>query len=309
MLCSARVPTRLINRRPLGRTDLEVSALGFGGAPVGFAEGADHRGAEFATLVREAVELGVTTFDTAPDYRDSERLIGEALAPMRDRVVVATKVGRTQHRSAEGWTVVEDWSPAALTASAERSLRRLGGQALDILQLHSPPRAVIEAGEALGALHRLRERGLVRAVGISADGDDAVRALELGGFDVLQTSYSLLQQQPGRALLDRCAELEVGVIAKQPLANAVVLLSERPAHPDSSWKWDLARRMAWPVHDPDARLGFSLRWVLSDPRVATAIVGTSRLHNLRRNAVIASAPMLEVEAFAKGQAAFDKAHG
>lgn len=296
----------MIPARPLGCTGLQVSALGFGGAPIGFAENAGPRRGEFLDLLREAVDLGVTMFDTAPDYRDSEALIGEALRGRRERVVVATKAGRVQRRVGDGWRLEEDWVPAALTAGVEQSLRRLGGDAIDLVQLHSPPREIIERGDALAALHCLRDRGLIRHVGISADGDDAFRALELGGVEVLQTSYSLLQQRPGRDLL-ACAEAQdVGVIAKQPLANAVMLLADRPPHPDWSWKWDLARRMLWPVEAPAARLDHALRWILADPRVATAIVGASSLANLRRNAASAAAP-LDPRAFAAGQAAFDAA--
>lgn len=291
----------MIPQRPLGRTGLTVSALGFGGATIGFADRADERRAAFVRLARAAADLGVTLFDTAPDYRDSETILGEALAG-RDGVVLATKAGRVQRREGDAWRVSEDWSPEAIETSVEESRRRLRVEAIDLVQLHSPPHWVIETGDALAALERCRARGQVRHIGISADGDDAVRALELGGFETLQTSYSLLQQQPGRDLMVLAAERSVGVIAKQPLANAVMTLAERPPHPDWSWKWELAQRMAWPEGD---RLEHALRWVLAEEGMASAIVGTASLENLRRNAAVAAGEPLSPEGHAAGQSAFD----
>lgn len=296
----------MIERRLLGRTGLRVSALGFGGATIGFADRAEGRREEFVALVREAADLGVSLFDTAPDYRDSESIIGEALGG-RTNVLVATKVGRTQRRVGDGWRTEEDWSPTAIEASVEESRRRLGVEALGLVQLHSPPRWAIERGEALRALQRCQGRGQVLHVGISVDGDDAFRALELGGFETLQTSYSLLQQQPGRALIALAAEQGVGVIAKQPLANAVMTLTDRPPHPDWSWKWELAQRMRWPAEAGDDRPAFALRWVLTDPGVATSIVGTAGLANLRRNVVVAEEAPLPPALHLDSQQAFDEA--
>lgn len=295
----------MIPQRPLGRTGLKASSLGFGGATLGFAADADARRGEFVALARAAADLGVTLFDTAPDYRDSEAILGEALSGRAD-VLIATKAGRTQRRDGEEWRAEEDWSPAAIERSVEDSLQRLRRPVLDIVQLHSPPDWVIERGEALRALQRCQGRGQVRHVGISADGRDAERAVELGGFEVLQTSYSILQQDPGRTLLEQAEAAGVGVIVKQPVANGVMLLDERPPHPDWSWKWDLAQRMRWPEGSERDRLSWSLRWVLAEPRAATAIVGTSSLENLKRNVEAAARP-LDAAAFAAGARAFDEA--
>ena len=103
-------PPRPIPQRPLGATGLPVSVLGFGGAPIGFSADIDEGAAD--ALIRRAVDLGVTFFDTAPDYRRSEELLRRALRGRRSAVILATKVGRLQTSSARGWEVREDWTEA-----------------------------------------------------------------------------------------------------------------------------------------------------------------------------------------------------
>ncbi len=275
--------------------------LGFGGAPIGFSEHQDE--AQFVALIRRAIDLGITFFDTAPVYRGSEGVLGRALRGRRAEVVLATKVGRLQARSARGWLVREDWSEAGVLATVEGSLRRLGTEYLDLVQLHSPPREVLDDGDALRGLLRAQRAGLVRHIGVSADGDEARRAIELGLFASLQVSYSLLQQEPGTDLLPLAAERGMGIIVKQPLANAIPALRERPDHPDWSWKWDLAQRLDWaPAETADRRLDLALRWLLANPLVSTAIVGTTRPEHLEANVAAALASPLDaatVERFAR----------
>ena len=282
----------MIRSRLLGRTGLAVSALGFGGAPLGFAPGVTERTA--FRLLHQALSLGITFYDTAPDYRDSERLIGLAFAERRDEVVLATKVGRIQERDAAGeWAVRQEWSEAGVRASVEASLRRLQTDRLDLVQLHSPPMHVLERGEALQGLQRARQEGKVLHIGVSADGAEAEWAVQSGAFAALQVSYSVLQQGPSAdGLLDGAAAAGMGVVAKQPVANGIADLRERPGHPDWSWKWDAAQRMDLAaLGAPGARTAGALRWTLADPRIATAIVGTSNPDHLAANALAAHEPL------------------
>ena len=277
--------------RPLGQTGLDVSALGYGGAPIGFSGVAER---EAVRVVRQALDLGVAFVDTAPDYRTSERVLGRALAGRRDGVTIATKVGRIQDRTSAGtWEVREDWTEAGVVATVERSLRHLGVEHLDLVQLHSPPLDVLERGEALAGLVRAREAGTVGHVGVSADGAEAWWAVRSGAFATLQVSYSVLQQGPAAdGLLDAAADAGMGIIAKQPVANGIADLDERPGHPDWSWKWDAAQRMDLSALGPPGhRTTGALRWVLADPRVSTAIVGTTSPEHLAANAAAAGAPL------------------
>src|ERR671933_2978981 len=102
----------MIPRRLLGHTGLSVSVLGFGGASIGFSNSGRER--EFVGLVQRALDLGINFFDTAPEYRRSEELIGEALRDRRAEVVLATKVGRVQTWNGYSWDSYEDWSEAGM---------------------------------------------------------------------------------------------------------------------------------------------------------------------------------------------------
>ena len=287
-----------MEQRALGATGLLVSVLGYGAAPIGFAPNPDE--SAFIRLMQEAHDAGVTFFDTAPDYRDSERLLGEALRERREAVIYATKAGRIQTRNHAGeWEAREDWSAAAVLSHVEHSLRNLQTDYLDIVQLHSPPFWAIENGDALAGLEQAQAQGKVRFIGLSADGDDARYAVSLRRADgnpvfaTLQTSYSVLQQGAGEpnGLLDECARQGIGVILKQPVANGIADLLTRPEHPDWSWKWGAAQRMnLTPLGERGERTTNALRWLLADPRFATAIVGTKNPDHFRRNLSAASRP-------------------
>jgi len=279
--------------RPLGRTGLTVSALGYGGAPIGFAARANP--AAFIALLRQALDSGITFFDTAPDYRASETLLGQALQGRRAGVVLATKCGRNQTPVGADWIVREDWSEAGVIADVTASLRRLNTDYLDLVQLHSPPAWALDNGAALRGLQSLQAAGHIRHIGISADGDTARWAVANGGFATLQISYSLLQQEPGADLLPAAAARGMGLIIKQPVANGIPLLPDRPAHPEWAEKWDVAQRLDWATLAPDDdRLGLALRWVLAHPAVSTAIVGTTNPAHLAANRAAAVAPPLAV---------------
>ncbi len=281
-----------IPQRQLGATGLQVSALGYGGAPIGFA--ATGQPADFIALLRQALNAGINFFDTAPDYRHSEALLGEAIQGQRERVVLATKCGRVQHTRDGGWVAEEDWSAEGVQRQIETSLRHLRTDYLDLVQLHSPPRWSLEDGSALRGLQQAQAAGKVRHIGVSADGDDAWYALELGMFASLQVSYSILQQEPGAELIPAAAARGMGIIVKQPIANGIADLKERPGHPDWSWKWDVAQRMDWPMLGAATeRQRLALRWVLGNPLISTAIVGTVNPQHLAANAAWAAEPPLD----------------
>ncbi len=266
-----------MERRRLGKTDIVASILGFGGSEIGYERVS---GRTVARLLGEALDAGLNVIDTAECYEDSEALIGRALGARRREVHVFTKCGHPR-----GWGG-EDWRPAALVASVERSLRRLGTDYLDLIQLHSCSLAELRRGDAITGLERARERGLARHIGYSGDGEAARYAVECGRFDTLQTSVSIADQEAVELTLPPAHARGMGVIAKRPLANVAWRYARKPAEAYHQTYWSRLRTLEYPfLRDAsDAAVATALRFTLSVPGVGTAIVGTTKPGRWQQNA-------------------------
>lgn len=280
--------------RPLGRSGLTVSEIGFGcaswwGKPA-FSE------AQALGLVHAALDLGITLFDTGASYSagEAEPRLGRALRG-RDAsaLVIATKAG-SHH--AGGGRIVRDFSPAAIVASAERSLRNLELEALPLLQLHGP--AVAELNDSLlDALEGLKARGLVRALGVNSfDAPVIEHVIGLPIFDVVMVDYNVIR--PERApLVARAAAAGKGVLAGMALAMGHTGLQvARLRGPQDLWyaargllrhRQEVARgaRFAF-LHRQQGLTGSqaALAHVLANPHVSSAVIGTTRLAHLYENA-------------------------
>ncbi|HBH03500.1 MAG: hypothetical protein A2W08_10235 [Candidatus Rokubacteria bacterium RBG_16_73_20] len=303
-----------MEHRELGRTGLAVSLLGFGCGNVG---GLLVRGtpAVRERAVARAVELGVNYFDTAPLYGDgrSEEHLGQVLRALRPAVYVGTKV---RLAPAELGNV-----PGAIARSLEASLRRLGLERVDLLQLHNPILAsaggrgvpvatVLDA--VLPTLVRLREQGKLRFLGVSALGESGAvhRALEARGLDTAQVCYNLLNPSAGAAvpagfpaqdfggLLGRARAHGVGVIVVRALAGgalsgalerhpiAVPTLEPIASGPDYATDVERARRLDVLVREGHAAsvVEAALRFAAAGPGVSTVLVGCSSLAQLEEAA-------------------------
>jgi aryl-alcohol dehydrogenase-like predicted oxidoreductase len=279
-----------MERRRLGRTDMDVSVLGFGGSEIGY----ERAGARtVARLLGAALDAGLNVIDTAECYEDSEALIGSALGARRDEIHLLTKCG---HPRGYGRG---DWREAALLSSIERSLKRLRTDRVDLIQLHSCELADLRKGEAITALERARERGHARYIGYSGDGEAARYAIECGRFDTLQTSVSIADQEALELTLPLAVKRRMGVIAKRPIANAVWRYARRPAEPYYQAYWSRLRALDYQFLRDEARVvSTALRFTLAAPGVHTAIVGTKRPERWPANARLLDAgplPAAEVE--------------
>jgi aryl-alcohol dehydrogenase-like predicted oxidoreductase len=267
--------------RELGKTELRVSAVGFGAWEIGATR--PEAGGEVERLLNRALDLGINFIDTAAAYHWSEELIGRALGRRRREFILATKCGLSRELGPDGeWGSTLDYSPEGVLRSVERSLRRLKTDYLDLIQLHMPPLSVIETGAALEGLQRARKAGLVRFIGITADGANAWAAIRSGGYDTLQLTCNILAQDVGQDLLPAARAAGLGVIVKRPIAGA---LFHRPRVEEVGGAWDRAARLL----DGEVSAGrpgveTALRWLLSQPHVDTAIVGTTNPRHLEANA-------------------------
>ncbi|HXM32108.1 MAG TPA: aldo/keto reductase, partial [Chthoniobacterales bacterium] len=176
-----------MEKRQLGRTDMQVTVLGFGGAEIGFEGAAEDT---VARLLNSALDAGLNVIDTGECYEGSEELIGKTASHRRNDYYLFTKCGHPRGVGSE------DWSPASLLESIERSLRRLRTDRLDLIQLHSCSESVLRKGDAISALQTAREKGYARYIGYSGDSLAAKYAVECGAFDTLQTSINIADQEP-----------------------------------------------------------------------------------------------------------------
>jgi len=273
-----------MERRRLGRTDIQASVLGFGGSEIGY------EGVPVATVQRllgSALDAGLNVIDTAECYGDGEALIGRAVGDRRNEFHILTKCGH-----AAGWGR-PDWSVKGILASVERSLKRLRTDRVDLVQLHSCSRDELERGEPIEALERARERGMTRYIGYSGDGDAARFAVDSGRFDTLQTSISIADQEALDLTLPIARKRRMGVIAKRPLANVAWRYARKPAESYHHAYWERLRKLDYGFldDDRDAAVGVALRFTLAVPGVHTAIVGTTKPQRWQQNAAWLKRPL------------------
>jgi aryl-alcohol dehydrogenase-like predicted oxidoreductase len=296
-----------MERRTLGRTGLRVSALGFGCGNVG---GLMVRGtpADQERAVARALELGINYFDTAPAYGDgeSERNLGRVLKTLRPDVIVGTKF---RIPPAEHGRVAE-----AMTASLEASLRRLGLERVDLLQLHNPISSDggIDAGivldQVVPALEGLRRQGKIRFLGITALGDTAAlhRVIQARVLDTAQVCYNLLNPSAGMTLppgfpaqdfgrlLDRTRDAAVGVIGIRVLAagalsgtearHPIAVPSVDPIASGPDYRTDVRHAVQLDALVREGHAGSlveaALRFAIANDAMSTVLVGYSSLDHL-----------------------------
>jgi aryl-alcohol dehydrogenase-like predicted oxidoreductase len=279
-----------MEKRALGRTGLEVTVLGFGGSEIGY-EQADLKMVE--RVLGSALDAGLNCIDTAECYLESEELIGRAVSGRRASFYLFTKCGHASGLD------LPDWDAQLLKQSIDRSLQRLRTDHLDLLQLHSCSREVLERGEVIEVLQAARDEGKTRFIGYSGDSLDALSAIECGAFDTLQTSINIADQEALELTLPRARERGMGIIAKRPIANAVWKNKTKPADGYVLPYWERLNKLQYDFlgGDPRDAISRALRFTLGVEGVATAIVGTSKPERWRENAELLKAGPLPKEEF------------
>jgi len=291
-----------MKKRKLGKSGLEVSAIGLGCMGMSFGYGPPKDKQEMISLIRTAVQRGVTFFDTAEVYGPftNEELVGEALAPFREQVVIATKFGFKPASTGDARWSELDSRPEHIKEVADASLKRLKTDVIDLLYQHRvDPEVPIE--DVAGAVRELIQRGKVRHFGLSEPGVQTIRrAHGVQPVTAVQNEYSLWWRKSEEEVIPTCEELGIGFVPYSPLGRGFLTgkMDETTTFDSSDF------RNILPRFTPEARkanqalvdlLGeiakrkkatpaqIALAWLLAQKPWIVPIPGTTKLKRLEEN--------------------------
>ena len=289
-----------MQKRKLGTSNLEVSAIGLGCMGMSFGYGPAKDKNEMVSLIRSAVERGITFFDTAEIYGPftNEELVGEALAPMRERVVIATKFGFKF--GPKGEQIGLDSRPEHIKEVAEASLKRLRTDVIDLFYQHRvDPNVPIE--DVAGTVKGLIQEGKVKHFGLSEPGVQTIRrAHAVQPVTAVQNEYSLWRREPEKEVLPTLGELGIGFVPYSPLGRGFLTgkITENTAFDSSDFRNILprftseARKANQALVDLLGEIAkrkkatpaqIALAWLLAQKPWIVPIPGTTKLHRLEEN--------------------------
>lgn len=296
-----------MQKRTLGNDGPEVSALGLGCMGMSFAYGPAADKKEMISLMRSAVEKGISFFDTAEVYGPftNEELVGEALAPLRNEVVIATKFGFKANDDGSGRWQGLDSRPEHIREVAEASLKRLKTDVIDLFYQHRvDPNVPIE--DVAGTVKDLIKEGKVKHFGLSEAGvEDIRKAHAVQAVTALQSEYSLWWREPEKEIIPLLEELEIGFVPFSPLGRGFLTgkIDENTTFDSNDFRNTLPR------FSPEARSAnqamvnlleniakskdatpaqIALAWLLAQKPWIAPIPGTTKLHRLEENIAAAN---------------------
>ena len=311
-----------MQKRKLGSSGLEVSALGLGCMGMSWSYGPPKDKKEMISLIHAAVDRGVTFFDTAEVYGNNEELVGEAIAPFGDRIVVATKFGWAPAYEGEArWSRLNS-KPEHIKKVVEGSLQRLGVEAIELCYQHRvDPEVPIE--DVAGAIKELIGQGKVKHFGLSEAGAQTVRhAHAVQPITAVQSEYSLWFREPEKEVLPTLEELGIGFVPFSPLGKGFLTgkIDETTKFDSSDFRSTVPRftaenrkanhalvesleKIAQRKHATPAQI--ALAWLLSQKPWIVPIPGTTKLHRLEENigaveVELTSEALRDIEAAASG---------
>jgi aryl-alcohol dehydrogenase-like predicted oxidoreductase len=291
-----------MQKRKLGNSDLEVSALGLGCMRMSFGDRPVGDRQEMISFLHSAVDLGITFFDTAEVYGPftNEELVGEALEPFRGQVVIATKFGfQLNPDGSPGWTGLNS-RPERIKQVAEESLKRLKVDAIDLFYQHRvDPDVPIE--DVAGAVKDLIQEGKVKHFGLSEAGAETIRrAHAVQPVTAVQSEYSLWWRIPEEEVLPTCEELGIGFVPYSPLGKGFLTgkVNENTTFDSSDIRSRIprftpeARKANWVLIDLLSKIGeqkgatpaqIALAWLLAQKPWIVPIPGSRKLEHLDDN--------------------------
>jgi aryl-alcohol dehydrogenase-like predicted oxidoreductase len=309
-----------MNYRLLGRTGMKVSEVSFGAWAIGSSWGPVDDKVSMAAL-NKAIDLGVNFIDTADVYGNgrSEKLIGRLLRDRSETIYVATKAGRKINPH-----VAEKYTPQAIQKFVEASLRNLGVEALDLLQLHCPPTAVYYTPEMFEALDLMVKAGKLKNYGVSVEKvEEALKAIEYPSVQSVQIIYNIFRQRPAELFLREAKRKGVGVLARLPLSSGMLAgkmtartrfaaddhrsfnrqgeafdQGETFSGIDYELGLSLVQELRALAPAGASMASFALRWILMNDAVTCAIPGAKRPDQVEENVRAAELPALSDETMA-----------
>ncbi len=304
-----------MNFRRLGKTGFEISEISLGTWQVGGKWGSKFNHTRAESILREAIDRGVNFIDTADVYSDgeSENAVGKAAGQAGHRIYVATKCGRQiQPHNNKGYT------PAVLRGYVEDSIRRLGVECIDLIQLHCPPVEVYYRPEIFGEFEKMKDEGKILNLGVSVEKvEEAMKAIEFDNVTTVQLIYNIFRQRPHERFFAMAREKNVGLIIRVPLASGLLSgkfsASTRFASGDHRFfnrdgmMFDKGETFAGVPYNEGlqtvARLAsllpadiplahVALRWILMRDEISCIIPGASSPEQVRTNLEAADLPPL-----------------
>jgi aryl-alcohol dehydrogenase-like predicted oxidoreductase len=318
-----------VDYRQFGNTQWRVSSISFGAWAIGGFWGEVNSNESLAALHR-AVDLGVNFFDTADVYGDglSERLLATLKRERSEEIIVATKAGRRLDPH-----VADGYNAANLTAFIERSLQNLETDALDVLQLHCPPREVYYQPEVFGLLDDLTKQGKIKQYGVSVEKvEDALKAIEYAGVRSVQIIFNIFRQRPAELFFREAAKRDVAVLARLPLSSGMLtgklnvhsqfvgedhrrfnrhgeLFDRGETFSGVDYETGLAavEELRALVPEGMTMAQFALRWILMFDAVTCAIPGAKRPAQVEENVGAADLPALSDDTMRRVGELYDRA--
>jgi aryl-alcohol dehydrogenase-like predicted oxidoreductase len=300
--------------REFGSSGIAASEVGFGLWTISTGWWGEHSDESAIRLLREAYDLGITLYDTADTYGEGrgETLLARALGDVRDRITIATKFGYDIYSPWERKGHVErphDWSPEYVRYALEQSLARLGTDHIDVYQLHNPRMDAIRSDEVFAVLEDAVTAGKIRTYGVALgpaigwreEGLEAFRTRDLGAAQII---HNLLEQDPGRDMIEVARERSIGLMIRVPHSSGMLEghytkdtvfgPNDHRRHRPKEWLTDGLRKVD--------RLGFltdgrtlgqaAIQWLLAEPAVTTVLPNIYDSEQLREFAAAPATPDL-----------------
>jgi hypothetical protein len=300
---------RTVKKHAFGATGMQVGAVGFGAAEIGYEHVTDRT---VDALLGAAMDAVINVIDTAAMYADSEEKIGRALLGRRDRFLLLRTCGaclptklsltgfllRSHGKLRRSIGLADryerlDSHPRALQWNIEQSLRRLKTDCLGLIQLHSVSEETLRQGEAIEVLRRARKAGKTRHIGYSSYVKAALYAIQCGQLEALQISINIVDQKPLDLAVPLAIERGMGVIAKRPVANGLWRSIHRPDFIHHQAYWDRLKKLQYDFLQGERAFETALRFTLSVPGAHTATIGTTDPAHVLQNAKYAVAGALD----------------